>query len=159
LGGEGEADLGVAKFPMIMLAGIVAATAALAAGGERASGPQFLFNPEPRWREEPETSTVCAAVRAECPAFQGKSEIEADVGFDELYDASGTLVGLRLTRSTGCKPLDESALLGHRHFRLAFHHDGKPDLDDIHAELGPGVNPDAVRIVKRDGTSLSLGCD
>ena len=146
------------KFSMILLASIVGATSAIAAGGERASGPEFLFTPAPRWREEPETEAVCAAIRTERPAFAGKTDIQAEIGFDELYDVTGRLVGLRLTRSTRCKPLDESTLLGHRHFKLAFHHDDQPDLDDIHAELAPGVNPDGVRIVKRDGTSLSLGC-
>ena len=133
--------------------------AAITAGSEPSGGAPFLFTPTPRWREEPETDTLCAAIHKECPALAGKTDINADIGFDEIYDASGNLVGLRLTKSTGCKPLDESSLLGHRHFRLAFHSDGKPDLDDIHAEVAAGVNPDAVRIVKRDGTSLSLGCN
>lgn len=120
--------------------------------------PEFQFSPAPRWQAEPEAEDLCPVIRKECPAFAGKSEIEAEIGYDELYDASGQLVGLRLTKSTGCKPLDESTLLGQRHFKLAFHHEGQPDLDDIHAELAPGVSADAVRIIKRGGTSLNLGC-
>lgn len=143
----------------ILLASIVGATCAFAVAGQPVAGGEFSFNPAPRWPEEPETEVVCAAIRKECPALAGKTDVQAEIGFDELYDIAGKLVGLRLTKSTGCRPLDESILLGHRHFRLAFHHEGEPDLDDIHVELGPGVNPDAVRIVKRDGTSVSLGCN
>lgn len=144
------------KTGTILLTSILAA---IVAGSEMSGGAPFQFTPTPRWREEPETEALCAAIHKECPALSGKNDIDAEIGFDEIYDASGNLVGLRLTKSTGCKPLDESSLLGHRHFRLAFHRDGKPDLDDIHAEVAPGVNPDSVWIVKRDGTTLSLGCN
>jgi hypothetical protein len=106
----------------------------------------------------PETEEVCAAIEKECPALWAAETIEAEFGYEELYDPEGMLAGVRMTRSTGCKPLDESLLPGQRHFRLAFHADGKPDLDDIHAELGPGVNPDQVRIVKASQTSVSMGC-
>jgi len=147
------------KFKMILLASVVAATSAVSASGGRAAGSEFQFTPVPRWQEEPETSDLCTAIRKECPTLAGKSDIDVDIGLDELYDASGKLVGMRLTKSSGCAPIDESTLLGQRHFKLAFHHEGKPDLDDIHAELAPGVSPDSVRIVKRGGTSLNLGCN
>jgi len=130
-----------------------------AATGLMAADDGFSFTPQPRWSEEPETGELCAAVAKECPGAIKKGSIDADVGFDELYDARGMLVGMRLTKSTGCKPLDEYSLVSHREFRMAFHRDDAPDLDDIHAELAPGADPAAVRIVKADGTSLSIGCD
>ena len=146
------------KSKLILLASIVAATSAVSAGGGRAAGSEFQFTPVPRWQEEPEAADLCVAIKKECPALAGKSDIDVEIGMDELYDASGKLVGMRLTKSSGCKPIDESTLLGQRKFKLDFHHEGKPDLDDIHAELAPGVNPDGVRIVKRGGTSLNLDC-
>lgn len=136
---------------------LLAAGSALAADAAGEAG--FAFTPQPRWTAEPEAGEVCAAVAKECPGAIKKGQIEAEIGYDELYDANGMLVGLRLTKSTGCKPLDESELLSHREFRMAFHKDNAPDLDDVHAELAPGTDPAAVRIVKADGTSLSIGCD
>ena len=65
---------------------------------------------------------------------------------------------MRSVKSTGCKPLDEHLLLGQRHFRGAFSKAGMPDLDDIKAELAPGTNKDAVRIVKRGETQVGMGC-
>ena len=140
--------------------GLAAAAALLAAAGSGlAADGGFSFTPQPRWSEEPETGDLCAAVAKECPGAIKEGSIDADVGFDELYDTRGMLVGMRLTRSTGCKPLDEYSLVSHREFRMAFHKDDAPDLDDIHAEVAHGTDPAAVRIVKADGTSLSIGCD
>jgi len=144
---------------MAVLAGMTMASAAPAA-----DPPQpFSFSPEPRWKlgphEEPETEQVCAAVKRECPGIKDVTDITADFGFDALYDIDGNLAGMRMTKSTGCKPLDESLLLGQRKFILAFHKDGQPDLDNIHAEVAPGIDRNGVRIVKKDGTSLSLGCN
>jgi hypothetical protein len=65
---------------------------------------------------------------------------------------------LRSLGSTGCKPLDEHLLLGHRHFRTVFTKPGEPDLDDIKVELAQGTTRDAVRLVKRGTTSVSIGC-
>lgn len=120
---------------------------------------QFAFTPVPRWPEDPETEVVCAAIRAECPAFAAAQTIETEVGYEELYDADGGLAGVRLTRSSGCAPLDEHVLLSHRKFRMVFHKDGVPDLDGIHLELRQGIDPAAVRIVKAGGTNLSRGCN
>jgi len=143
---------------------MIGALAALALGSAAmaADSPPFQFTPLPRWqlgpREEPETEQVCAAVRAECPGIKDPGNITADFGFDALCDADGMLAGMRVTKSTGCKPLDEYLLLSQRKFILMFHEDGKPDLDKVHVELAPGTPPGAVRIVKADGTSLSMGC-
>jgi hypothetical protein len=63
-----------------------------------------------------------------------------------------------LLKSTGCKPLDEHLLLDHRHFATMFTKSGRADLDDVTVELAPGTNPDAVRLVKRGSTQVSIGC-
>ncbi len=143
----------------------IVAIAALASTGALAaeSAAPFLFSPEPRWHlaagDEPDTREVCAAVRKECPAITNLADIRAEFGFDQIHDVDGQLVGLRMTRSTGCKPLDEDLLISQRKFRMAFHHPGESDLDDgIHAEVAAGVPRDAVRIVKPKHTELSLDC-
>ena len=134
------------------------AAAALAAIGIAQAPPQFAFDPQPRWTEEPETEAVCEAVARECPGFAKDGEIDADWGYAELYDARGKLVGLRSVQSTGCKPLDEHLLLGHRRFRAAFSKPDQSDLDGITVELAPGTRPDAVRLIKRGETSVGIGC-
>jgi hypothetical protein len=68
------------------------------------------------------------------------------------------LVGLRSLQSSGCKPLDEHLLLSHRHFAKTFSEPGKPDLDNFIVELAPGTPKDAVRLVKRGSTQVSIGC-
>lgn len=135
----------------ILLVGTAAAVAA-----QRPS--QFQFEPMPRWAEEQETEAVCEAIAKECAGQMQEGAIEASWGYAELYDAGGYLVGLRSTKSTGCKPLDEHMLLGHRHFRTVFSKDGAPDLDDFTVELAPGTSRDGVRIVKTGQTSVSMGC-
>lgn len=144
----------------IALVSLLSAGAALAAD----QGPPFAFSPVPRWTlpadQEPETSDVCAAVRKECPGIKDVENIQVELGYDQIYDADGQLVGLRMTKSTGCKPLDESMLISARKFRNAFHTPGKSDLDGgLHAELAPGTPRDSVRIVKHDNTELQLGCN
>jgi hypothetical protein len=136
----------------LILAGIAAAGVAAA---QRPAG--FAFEPAPRWAEEQETEAVCAAVEKECAGQLKDGSIEANWGYAELYDAGGYLVGLRSTRSTGCKPLDEHMLLGHRHFRTVFSK-GAPDLDDLRIDVAPGTNRDTVRLVKTGETSVSFGC-
>ena len=138
----------------LILPGMVAGLCAAAA----LAGP-FEFTPVPRWAEDPETGEKCAAVRAECPALAALESIEVEVGYDELYDADGMLVGLRLTRSTGCKPIDEALLLSQRRFKSMFSKPGEPDLDATRVEMRNGGNRDDVRIVKSGGTQLSLGCN
>lgn len=140
-----------------MRGALVAALMALA-GGAAAQPSTFAFEPKPRWAEDPETEVVCEAIRAECPAQLKDGEIETEWSYAELYDADGMLVGLRSLGSTGCKPLDEHMLLGQRRFRTVFTKAGEPDLDDIKVELAPGTSRDAVRLVKRGTTSVSIGC-
>lgn len=144
-----------------MTRAIAATAAAIAMFGAAAVaqvGTPFFYDPQPRWAEDPETEVVCEAIVKECPGLLKDGEIETVWGYTELYDADGYLAGLRSTKSTGCKPLDEHLLLGHRHFRGAFSKPGVPDLDDIRAELAPGTSKDAVRIVKRGETQVGLGC-
>ena len=143
----------MSKVAMAFVASALVGAAALAQGAA-----PFFYDPQPRWAEDPETEVVCAAIVKECVSLLKDGEIKADWGYAELYDPDGYLVGLRSLKSTGCKPLDEHLLLGQRHFRGAFSKAGVPDLDDIKAELAPGLNKDAVRIVKTGETQVSIGC-
>ena len=138
--------------------GAVTAAALALAGSAAAQPSSFSFDPKPRWAEDPDTEVVCEAVRAECAGILKDGAIDADWAYAALYDADGMLVGLRSTQSTGCKPLDEHLLLDHRHFLTVFTDPGKPDLDDVTAELAPGVPKDGVRLVKRGTMSVSFGC-
>jgi hypothetical protein len=101
---------------------------------------------------------VCEAVRAECQGVLKDGAIDVDWSYAALYDAGGMLVGLRSTKSTGCKPLDEHLVLDHRHFLTVFTKSGEPDLDGITVELAPGTLKDSVRLVKRGSMSVSFGC-
>jgi hypothetical protein len=138
--------------------GAVIAAAVALAGGAAAQPSGFFYDPRPRWAEDPETEVVCEAIRAECQRVLKKGEIDVDWSYAELYDADGMLVGVRSLKSTGCKPLDEHLLLGQRHFVQVFTKPGQPDLDAISAELAPGTPKDAVRLVKKGTTSVSMGC-
>ena len=142
-----------------LAAGIAVASAVMAGAAALAQNTApFFYDPQPRWTEKPETEEVCAAIAKECPGLLKDNEVDTNWGYAELYDANGFLVGVRSIKSTGCKPLDEHLLLGQRHFRGAFSKAGTPDLDDIKAELAPGTNRDAVRIVKRGETQVGMGC-
>jgi hypothetical protein len=138
-----------------MRGALIAGLLALIGAGAAAD---FAYDPKPRWAEDPDTDVVCAAMRAECPGKLKNDEIDVEWGYAEIYDADGMLVGLRSLQSTGCKPLDEHLLLSHRHFVTVFSKPGKPDLDKITAELAPGTPKEAVRLVKRGTTQVSLGC-
>jgi hypothetical protein len=135
-----------------------ALTAGLLALTSAAATADFSYNPQPRWTEDPDTDVVCAAVRAECPTLLKDGQIDTEWTYAELYNADGMLVGLKSLQSSGCKPLDEHLLLSHRHFATTFTEAGKPDLDDITVELAPGTPKDAVRLVKRGSTQVSIGC-
>ncbi|WP_305098433.1 hypothetical protein [Croceibacterium aestuarii] len=142
---------------LLALAACTAPAALWAAGGA-----SFDFDPVPRWEvpgsEDQDLAEACPAIRQECPQLAPFDEISTDIAFDELYDKDGLLTGIHVTRSTGCKPLDEHLLLSQRHFRLVFRTEGQPDLDNMRMSLGPGVNPDDVRMVKATETSVSVGC-
>jgi len=135
------------------IGGLLAALAASAA-----AAPAFLFDPQPRWAEDPDTDVVCATVRAECPGLLKDGSIDTEFGYVQLFDADGVLAGIRMAKSTGCKPLDEHLLLSERHFVTVFHKDGQSDLDGVKLELGRGVDPNAVRIAKPGSTQVSFGC-
>lgn len=140
-----------------MRGAIIAALVALA-GAVAAQPSAFSYDPKPRWAEDPDTPVICAAIRAECPGLLKDDQLDAEWGYAEVYDADGMLVGLRSLQSTGCKPLDEHLLLEHRHFATVFTEPGKPDLDEVTAELAPGTPKDAVRLIKRSTTQVSIGC-
>jgi hypothetical protein len=135
----------------VLLAALLALTGAAAA-------PDFSYQPQPRWAEDPDTDVVCAAIRAECAGALKDDQIEAEWSYAELYNSDGMLVGLRSLQSSGCKPLDEHLLLSHHHFATTFSEPGKPDLDNITVELSPGTPKAAVRLIKRGSTQVSIGC-
>ena len=143
------------------LGAISAVAGAAAYDWEAASA--FYYAPVPRWTFNPErdidfSDDVCPAIRRECPQFQA-DEFEMSFAYDELYDARGTMIGVRLLKGSGCLPLDESIVLGQREFRTKFHKEGQSDIDDVVLELGTGVDPARVRIVKRtDNLQFSGNC-
>jgi hypothetical protein len=120
--------------------------------------PGFTFEPQPRWQDDPETEEICRAMESECASLLKDGQIESEWSYAEIYDADGYLVGLRSTKSTGCRPLDEHMLLSHRHFVTVFSAEGAPDLDDVTVEVAPGTDRNAVRLVKRGETQVSIGC-
>jgi len=131
---------------------------AIAAAAAAQRPTAFAFDPAPRWAEDPETEAVCEAMTKECAGQLKDGGMEANWGYAEIYNADGYLVGVRSEKSTGCKPLDEHMLLGHRHFVTVFSKDGAPDLDGIAVETAPGISRDSVRLVKHGETSVSFGC-
>lgn len=135
---------------LILVAGLLLAAA------QRPSG--FFYDPQPRWAEDPETEALCEVIASECAGQIREGAIEANWGYAEYFNADGFLVGLKSVQSTGCKPLDEHMLLGHRHFATVFSKDGAPDLDNLSVETAPGVDRNSVRLVKRGETSVSIGC-
>jgi hypothetical protein len=126
--------------------------------GPAATPPGFDYDPKPRWADDPETEIVCSAIRAECKGIMKNGGIDAEWRYAEYYDADGMLVGIHSLGSTGCKPLDEHLLLGHRHFRTTFSGPGKPDLDEVRVELAQGISKNAVRLVKSGSTEVSITC-
>ena len=82
--------------------------------------PGFTFEPQPRWQDDPETEEICRAMESECASLLKDGQIESEWSYAEIYDADGYLVGLRSTKSTGCRPLDEHMLLSQRHFVTVF---------------------------------------
>ena len=144
---------------------LVALCAAGILSSPSSAGPtgSFSFSPVPRWStrplEEPETEEVCAAIRKECGNLPSVEDIQAAVTFDQLFDANGNLVGLHMTKSSGCAPLDESVLLSQRKFVFTFSKPGQSDIDQITLKLASNVNPDDVRIVRPVEHTVSWGCN
>jgi hypothetical protein len=144
-----------------MLAGASAVAGAAARDWQAASG--FFYDPVPRWTFNPErdldfSDEVCPAIRKDCPQLQA-DEFQMSFAYDELYDVTGKLAGVRMIKGSGCRPLDEAIVLGQREFRAKFHKDGESDLDDIVIEVADGADPGRVRIVRRtDNLQFSGGC-
>ena len=140
---------------MIVLAALLTAGSALGAQ----AGDDFLFSPVPRWPDEPETDAVCAAIRQECPAIISRAgDVDRDVEYDELFDTTGRLRGIRVTSSSGCRALDEYTLVSTRHFIRAMHRDGETDLGEFSLEVPAGISPEGVRVVHHNRTSNTIGC-
>ena len=138
-------------------------TLAGAAAYDWQAARDFFYSPVPRWAFNPErdldfSEQVCPAIRKECPSLHA-DEFAMSFAYDELYDATGKLAGVRLLKGSGCAPLDESIVLGQREFRAKFHKEGESDLDDITVEVVDSASPDVVRIVKRtDNLQFNGGC-
>jgi hypothetical protein len=144
-----------------MLAGVSAVAGAAARDWQGAQG--FFYAPVPRWAFDAErdldfSEKVCPAIRKECPQLKADN-FEMSFAYDELYDATGKLAGVRMIKGSGCRPLDESIVLGQREFRAKFHKEGESDLDDIVIEMADGADQGLVRIVKRtDNLQFSGSC-
>ena len=125
-------------------------------------GAGFFYSPTPRWAFDPKqdldfAEKVCPEIRRECPGLDA-SDINVNVAYDELYYANGRLAGVRMTKGSGCRPLDEAIVLGDREFKAKFETDGA-SLDDVKLELGEGVDKAKVRIVKEVANhSFGAGC-
>ena len=145
---------------MVKAALLAAAAAAISgAGAIAAQQGAFEFQPQPRWAEAQETEVVCEAMSSECAALLKDGGIDADWGYEEVFDADLKLIGVRSIRSTGCRPLDEHLLLGQRKWVRTFANaDGRELDEDIRVQLAPGTPRQAVRIVKQGSTSVSFGC-
>jgi hypothetical protein len=140
---------------MFVLASMLTAGTALAAQ----AGNDFLFSPIPRWPDEPELDAVCAAMRQECPGIVPRSgDVNGDVEFDELFDSTGRLRGIRVTNSSGCRALDEYVVVSMRHYTNAMHREGQTDLGEYSLETPAGISPEGVRVVHHNRTSNNLGC-
>ena len=126
-------------------------------------GQGFFYSPVPRWAYDPRqdhdfTEQVCPAIRRECPGFQA-DDIQLTMAYDELFYANGRLAGIRLTKGSGCRPLDESVVLGQREFKGKFSEEGKSDIDGVMLETGEGVDRAKVRIVRHsDNLTFGAGC-
>jgi hypothetical protein len=142
----------------ILFAGMGALLVTASALAAQSAG-LFEFSPTPRWAKESENAELCAAIRAECPAMAAKGSIDASMAIDELHDVKGKLAGIRLTRSSGCKPLDEAMMVRRKEFHQGFEERGTPTLSDVTAELKPGTDPASVRLVRRvDNFQIGMGC-
>ena len=64
---------------------------------------------------------------------------------------------MRVTRSTGCAPLDEHLLLGQRREGTFFRSAG-PNLPGFIMEAPRGASLEGVRIVKAEQTGIGLDC-
>ena len=139
---------------MFVLAALLTTGSALASQ----AGDDFFYSPVPRWSSEPPSEALCAAMRRECPAILPRTgNVSRDVAYDELYDAAGHLRGLRVTQSTGCRPLDEETAVSMRRFIRDMHEHG-PDLPDYRIETPAGISAEGMRIVHHNHTTNIVGC-
>jgi hypothetical protein len=113
----------------------------------------FAYSPTPRWTSEPDREQVCEAVRKECAkAWKGKQG-NYEIGYDMIYAANGDVIGMRITQSSTCKPIDEVYQIFKRSMIFT------PRLEGMHVELDPGVRPEDVRIIKSDITNYAYSCN
>ncbi len=133
---------------LLAVTGWLPCTSALPEDGAGA----FSYSPVPRWTGEPENDQVCKAVKKECAKIWKKKQEEFQIGYELMYDASGAISGMRITKSSECKPVDEYYQMFKRSMLFS------PKLEDIRIELAPSVKPEDVHIIKSDSTSFSFNC-
>jgi hypothetical protein len=136
---------------MAILVSCLGVLLSASAAGDEATR-SFSYSPAPRWDGEPESDLVCKAVKKECPIVWKKKQEEFQIGYELLYDVSGTVSGMRITRSSDCKPVDEYYQMFKRSMLFS------PKLEDIRVELAEGVKPQDIRIIKSDSTNFSFNC-
>ena len=142
--------------------GFLAGSALAGGAAYEWEGAGFFYSPAPRWAFDPKqdldfAEKVCPEIRRECPDLDA-SDINVNVAYDELYYANGRLAGVRMTKGSGCRPLDEAIVLGDREFKAKFETEGV-SLDDVKLELGEGVDKSKIRIVKEVANhSFGGGC-
>jgi hypothetical protein len=134
----------------ILLASLGVLLSATAGGEEGVAS--FSYSPTPRWDGEPEGDMVCKAIKKECPQAWKKKQDEFEIGYELLYDVNGSVSGMRITRSSDCKPVDEYYQMFKRSMLFS------PKLEDIRVELAEGVKPQDIRIIKSDSTNFSFNC-
>jgi hypothetical protein len=115
-------------------------------------GSSFSFSPMPRWSTEPENDAVCQAMKKECAQAWKKKQDEFQIGYELLYDAAGSVTGMRITQSSSCKPVDEYYQMFKRSMLFS------PKLENIRVELAEGIKTDDVRIIRSDSTSFNFTC-
>lgn len=130
----------------------LAAVSCLSGSPASADPEPFAFSPLPRWTAEPENDQLCQAVKKECADIWKKRQEEFQIDYELLYDSNGAIVGMRIVKSSTCKPVDEYYQIFKRATLF------NPKLTDTHVELAPSVKPEDVRIVKSDSTSFTVHC-
>jgi hypothetical protein len=128
--------------------GLVAFSAAM---GEEVP-PPFSYSPVPRWSAEPENDQVCEAVKKECAKAWKSKQSAFEMNYDLLYSATGDVTGIRITKSSACKPVDEY----YQYFKRSMMF--SPKLEGMRVELAPNVKPEDVRIIRSDTTNFNFSC-
>ncbi len=140
------------KYAWLVLVGGTVIGLAAAAQDAPGVADQFAFSPMPRWVGDPENDQVCAAVKKECAGAWKRRQEDFEIEYELSYQSDGTLSGMRIIKSSSCKPVDEYYQMFKRSMLFS------PKLEDVRAELAEGVRPEDVRLIKTGQTNFSLVC-